>query len=161
MKNNAPTLITWVEMFSVVQQIADQIKPKASLYNYVIAVSKGALIPASLLAHRLNIEEVLVSNKHSDPFDQLPKENLNLLIVDDKLNTGKTMAAVLEASNAWIKENNLEVNIDIVTVFTRRHNRCYGVYLNNEVIMPYEIDWQVPQQLSLWDRVKKTFRIGL
>ena len=93
--------ISWDEFHRHTKQLAQKIKGKGS-YNKIIAVSRGGLIPAGILAYELDIRNVEVVNMSSyDGDKQRTDDEITIhtsvgdvdertLVIDDLSDTGKT-----------------------------------------------------------------------
>ncbi len=99
-------VLTWEQLDSLVASLAASVGRD---YDLVLAISRGGLVPAGMLAYRLDLREILVAGvefyrtdggTHAEPrFLQFPPPGLlegqRVLVVDEVWETGETMAAVL------------------------------------------------------------------
>lgn len=85
--------------------LVDQIISSGKFYDYVVGVVRGGTIPAVYLSHRLGIpmRTVSWSTFHSDQMRESAldiaddiQDGKNVLIVDDILDSGRTMKELLE-----------------------------------------------------------------
>jgi hypoxanthine phosphoribosyltransferase len=106
----APTKIhvSWSELDDLVARLAGEIGA-AEEYDLLLAVTRGGLVPAGMLAYRLGIREILVAaveyyddegETHEEVlFHHFPDSALlrdqRVLVVDEVWETGATMAAVV------------------------------------------------------------------
>lgn len=94
--------ISWQEFHSDTKQLVEKIKA-AGTFNRIVAVSRGGLIPAGIIAYELNIrncETINMSSYEADgtrrPDDKIElRANLDnidsqTLIIDDLSDTGRT-----------------------------------------------------------------------
>lgn len=63
-------LLDWNDIDSrchtIAEQVLNSIAPSSSMkVDAIIGLSRGGLIPATILAHKLNVREVLVHGYHS------------------------------------------------------------------------------------------------
>lgn len=97
--------LTWDRIHTMVGQLAAQSRGE---YDAMLAVTRGGMVPAGLLAYHLQIRNILVAavqfysgthRHHQQPsFLQFPADpflhNQRVLIVDDIWDSGKTIMAV-------------------------------------------------------------------
>lgn len=93
--------ISWQEFHQHTKQLAEKLKSNGS-WNKIVAVSRGGLLPAGILAYELDIRNVEVVNMSSyDGDKQRSKENIdiksfvgdvdeNTIVIDDLSDTGNT-----------------------------------------------------------------------
>ena len=106
-----PHAVPWAELDALVARLADAVGRD---YDLVLAITRGGLVPAGMLAYRLDLREILVAGvefyltgggMHEAPrFGHFPDAALlrgkRVLVVDEVWETGETMAAVLERVRA-------------------------------------------------------------
>jgi hypoxanthine phosphoribosyltransferase len=99
-------VLTWEQLDALVTRLAAEV---GSEHDVVLAISRGGLVPAGMLAYRLDLREILVAGvefyradggTHPEPrFLHFPDAHLlrgrRVLVVDEVWETGETMAAVL------------------------------------------------------------------
>ncbi len=97
--------VTWDALDVLVARLADAVGRD---HDLVLAITRGGLVPAGMLAYRLEIREILVAGveyyrpgggTHAAPvFGHFPDRALlagrRVLVVDEVWETGETMAAV-------------------------------------------------------------------
>ena len=107
MISTEPIAVSWDELHRLVGDLAEQV---GSDYDLVLAITRGGLVPAGILAYRLDLREILVAvvefyttggATHEAPiFGHFPDAELlrdkRVLVVDEVWETGETMAAVVE-----------------------------------------------------------------
>ena len=100
-------IVTWDELEGLVRELAEQVRGE---YDVMLAITRGALVPAGMLAYLLGIRNILVAavayyNDAGQPaarptFLQFPGDPLlrgrRVLIVDEVWDTGTTIQAVIE-----------------------------------------------------------------
>ena len=103
----ARDLVSWEELDRLVARLAEQVRGE---YDVMLAITRGALVPAGMLAYRLGIRNILVAavafyfddGEHADhpQFLQFPADPLlhgnRVLIVDEVWDTGTTIQAVID-----------------------------------------------------------------
>ncbi len=106
-----PINVTWEELDRLVGELAGKV---GSDYDLVLAITRGGLVPAGILAYRLDLREILVAGvefytsggkTHDAPrFGHFPDTALlrdrRILVVDEVWETGETMAAVFQRIRA-------------------------------------------------------------
>jgi len=111
MISTEPLDVTWDELDRLVAMLAEKV---GSDYDLVVAITRGGLVPAGILAYRLDLREILVAGvefyttggrTHEAPrFGHFPAAELlrdkKILVVDEVWESGETMAAVLERTRA-------------------------------------------------------------
>ncbi len=97
--------VSWAEVATMVAQLANDLHDQ---YDVLLAVTRGGLVPAGLLAYHLGLRNILVAavqfytgigeTASAPTFLQFPSDPLlngrRILIVDDIWDSGKTIAAV-------------------------------------------------------------------
>ena len=78
--------VSWPTIETLVRTLAEKIQNTSIQFNSISTVSRGGLIPARLLADRLNIKEIKVDQ------DKIPSDSL---FVDDIYDTGNTFQKIL------------------------------------------------------------------
>jgi hypoxanthine phosphoribosyltransferase len=111
MISTEPISVSWDELDRLVGVLADKV---GNDYDLVLAITRGGLVPAGILAYRLDLREILVAGvefytsggqTHEAPrFGHFPDSELlrgqRILVVDEVWETGETMAAVLDRTRA-------------------------------------------------------------
>lgn len=104
--------ISWPYYFQLINKLAEMISVHAQeKFDLVVGISRGGLIPAFMMSHGLNIPlDVIVTSSYSKKNRQtklkigIPsylcfpdiKKNSKVLIVDDLVDSGKTMQEVVD-----------------------------------------------------------------
>jgi uncharacterized protein len=100
-------IVTWDDLAGMVERLADQVRGE---YDVMLAITRGGLVPAGMLAYRLGIRNILVAavEYYDDAgrpgprptFLQFPADPLlrgqRVLIVDEVWDSGTTIHAVTE-----------------------------------------------------------------
>jgi hypoxanthine phosphoribosyltransferase len=100
-------IVSWDDLDSMVGALAEEI---GTNYDVVLAITRGALVPAGMLAYRLGLRNILVAAvafyddagqpAEQPTFFQFPSDPLlhgqRVLIVDEVWDTGTTIAAVVD-----------------------------------------------------------------
>jgi hypoxanthine phosphoribosyltransferase len=100
-------IVGWDDLDEMVGTLADEI---GTNYDVVLAITRGALVPAGMLAYRLGLRNILVAAvafyddtgqpAEQPTFFQFPADPLlhgqRVLVVDEVWDTGTTIAAVVE-----------------------------------------------------------------
>jgi hypoxanthine phosphoribosyltransferase len=98
--------LTWDELDRLVARLADDV---GGDHDLVLAISRGGLVPAGMLAYRLDLHEILVAGAvfyrpeggtHPAPvIGHFPDASLldgrRVLVVDEVWETGETMTEIL------------------------------------------------------------------
>ncbi len=100
-------VVSWAELDRLVEQLAEQ---TGGEYDVLLAITRGALVPAGMLAYRLGLRNIVVAavafyDDAGQPADrptflQFPSDPLlrgrRVLIVDEVWDTGTTIQAVID-----------------------------------------------------------------
>ncbi len=100
-------VVTWDELDGLVRRLAEQVRGE---YDVLLAITRGALVPAGMLAYLLGIRNILVAavafyddaGHHADQpsFLQFPADPLlrgqRVLVVDEVWDSGTTIQAVID-----------------------------------------------------------------
>ncbi len=122
--------ITWEEFHRDVKALAQKIKSSGD-YNKIIAISRGGLLPAGILAYELDIRNSQAINisSYDNNYDRRPDEKVEIdcnigevdektLVVDDLSDSGRTFRIMRERLpearfvSVYVKEAGKEV-VDI------------------------------------------------
>lgn len=107
MNEPAKLIVSWDDLDEMVGTLADKV---GADYDVVLAITRGALVPAGMLAYRLGLRNILVAAvafyddtgqpAEQPTFFQFPADPLlhgqKVLIIDEVWDTGTTIAAVIE-----------------------------------------------------------------
>lgn len=145
------TIITWKDIDAVSIKVANKIKQDNININCLIGLSRGGLVPATILAHQLGVREILVHGYHSyddkhnirdyenrhgvmyqDVVYDLRKSLLgrNILIVDDLCDEGVTMKGLLERLKKKFHEG--AVNIRTAVLYRKAHSIYKPNYIGKD-----------------------------
>lgn len=100
-------IVSWQDLDRLVGELARKVKGE---YDVMLAITRGALVPAGMLAYQLGIRNILVAavafyyegGEHAETplFLQFPADPLlhgnRVLIVDEVWDTGTTIQAVID-----------------------------------------------------------------
>lgn len=100
-------IVGWDDLDAMVGTLADEV---GAQYDVVLAITRGALVPAGMLAYRLGLRNILVAAvayyddagqpAEQPTFFQFPADPLlhgqRVLVVDEVWDTGTTIAAVVD-----------------------------------------------------------------
>jgi len=150
-------LITWTDFYDVNTKLIQQIQQSGKKYEFILAITRGGVLPAYFLAKKLNLplETINLSSYESEhnagqiehtTVDGFTTEVLNpetCLLVDDIYDSGQTIRYV----------QNLYPNIDTACTYARwdNHTLTYvGEILNYEtwIDFPWEVMYDGHEKLS-------------
>ena len=103
-------IVTWDALSELVAGLADRLRAEATHFDVMLAITRGGLVPAGMLAYRLGIRNILVAaveyyDDEGKPgphptFLQFPADPLlrgqTVLIVDEVWDSGTTIHAVTD-----------------------------------------------------------------
>lgn len=108
--STAARTVSWDELDELVMRLADSIGRD---FDLLLAISRGGLVPAGILAYRLDMREILVAGavfyrpdgtRDVPLLGQFPDDvhlaGRRILVVDEVWETGETMTAVLDRVRA-------------------------------------------------------------
>lgn len=107
MKEQENDLKSWDEIEECVKVLVEKILDTKQQFNVLYTLSRGGLVPARLVADRLNIKQILVDE------ETIPE---NSLFVDDIYDTGETFRKIMS------KVENCDTVI-FATLFARRNKQ--------------------------------------
>jgi hypoxanthine phosphoribosyltransferase len=101
-------VVSWSDLDRLVGALAARVRPEA--HDVMLAITRGGLVPAGMLAYRLGIRNILIAavayyDDQGQPgenptFLQFPADPLlhgqRVLVVDEVWDTGTTIEAVIE-----------------------------------------------------------------
>jgi hypoxanthine phosphoribosyltransferase len=101
-------VVSWDDLDRLVSELAERLAPQR--FDVLLAITRGGLVPAGMLAYRLRIRNILVAavefyDDHGQPgprptFLQFPADPLlrgqRVLVVDEVWDSGTTIHAVTE-----------------------------------------------------------------
>ena len=96
----------WSEIESAVTKLTEKIQSKNIQFKTISTISRGGLVPARLLADRLNIKQILVDGE-SVPADSL--------FVDDIYDSGETFRKIIQRAED-------PDELVFATIYARRKN---------------------------------------
>jgi xanthine phosphoribosyltransferase len=101
---NEKLILSWSDIDNMSKQLSDYLK--GTEWTGILAITRGGLFPAGLLSHTLDIRRIETINVHSYTPENtqgdlnllnvpyIPNSGKNWVIVDDLVDSGKTMKAV-------------------------------------------------------------------
>src|SRR5215510_13103434 len=101
-------VVSWDDLADMIGRLADELRPAD--VDVMLAITRGGMVPAGMLAYRLGIRNILVAaveyyDDHGQPgpsptFFQFPADPLlrgqRVLIVDEVWDSGTTIVAVAD-----------------------------------------------------------------
>lgn len=139
---NKKEFITYKKYGDLIISLCDRIKHMNYKFDAIIAPPRGALPIAVHFSHHLNISNILITN--SQIMDFISKD-ISLLIVDDIVDTGKTLSIltkrILEVSN---------INIITASLYYKTRSifkpNFYCYETTNWIVFPYENVDEIPNR---------------
>ena len=165
MSEHQPRELCWVDIERQCGCIVEQIESRCKSENQIdaiIGLSRGGLVPATIIAHLLNVREVLVHGYHSydDDTNMRNPDNThgvmyqdvvfdlmkslsgkNILIVDDLCDEGITMYGLTQ--RLYKKFHKGVVNFMTCTLYCKTHSQYQpdfvGEYCGKDwLVFPWE-----------------------
>ena len=94
----------WSEIESAITKLVEKLAAKKLQFKTISTISRGGLVPARLMADRLNIKQILV-----DP-ESIPSDSL---FVDDIYDSGETFRKIIQRADD-------SDNLVFATIYARR-----------------------------------------
>jgi hypoxanthine phosphoribosyltransferase len=82
--------LSWDETFNICERLVREILPIRNRLHTIVAIANGGIIPASMLAYKLQLDLKIV---HRPPLDF---RQSGVLLMDDVFDTGATIRAYME-----------------------------------------------------------------
>ncbi len=139
-KNSPKEYCNWEEVESLTRIVADKIRRSNKKYDAILAITKGGIVPARLMARELDIDYIQlipVRNK------KLRKEEMPLLvkdkkylIIDEICDTGNTFCKVHDAVKLF--------DCDFAFLMSRQEYNIRRTYIgkvlnhNKWIVFPWE-----------------------
>lgn len=145
-------LLHWADIHKCCSNIVDKIDADGLKISTIVGLSRGGLVPATMLAHKLNVREVMVHGYHS--YDEETKSRdaknthgmmyqdvmydlmascpgRNILVVDDLCDQGLTMKGLV--SRMYKKFHKGVVNVLTAALYCKTHSTFIPTYTGKEV----------------------------
>ncbi len=124
MTNHSKLFLTWDDVESHTKALSEQLKSKGS-WNKLVCITRGGLMPASLLSRYLDIKYVdticLSSYDETDKQGQLEvikelrSNDSAILVIDDLVDTGKS----------FIKAKELMPNAHLCCIYAKPNGKSF------------------------------------
>lgn len=146
--------LSWKQIDNIIEDFCNNNTKK---FDYIIAITRGGLVPATMISHRLNIRKVFPLQVYETVDDTInakkkePKfgENIDfsfingkkVLIVDDIIGSGATLSYV----NEFLEKFKPKEKTSFCVIFNKgNYNKkyslsdCVGKTVNGWIIFPWE-----------------------
>jgi len=95
MSKKNKTFISWSEINELLDVIQKQIKDSGEKFEMIAGVTRGGLVPAVMLSHRLDLPMMAITTEDAILPISLAKKTL---IVDEIYDTGKTIKSLKQVN---------------------------------------------------------------
>lgn len=142
--------LTWESYLKLIEIVCSKLTDKND-YAGIIGISRGGLIPATILSHRLRLPLSVLSAKSYSQFEQtnLVIGDLSFtkpltgkyLLVDEIIDSGLTIVTI---KNKLEKDHNID--LEIASILWRNSSQIKPDYYAQELVderwinFPYEVD---------------------
>lgn len=130
----------WYEVESLVKIVAQEIRRSNKIYDVILAITNGGVIPARLMARELNIDHIqLIPVRQKKLYiEEMPKlfKSKKYLVIDEIYDTGDIYSKVLHAVKM--------VDCDFAFLMSRYQINLKGAYTgkvlnhNKGIVFPWE-----------------------
>jgi len=126
--NHLETKLGWFDIDFILGQLTNKIRASKQEYDLIAGITRGGLVPAVMLSHKLNTPMMAMS-----PLDVLPADK-RILVVDEIYDTGKTLDKV--------QELNPHVDIAVLIHNTDKPLMFFGIKNDTQrwIVFPWEND---------------------
>ena len=90
MKKHVLVYVTWKNVEQMIDDLVDEIEKSGQTFTLIAGVTRGGLVPAVMLSHRLKLPMVALES-----FETIEHDH-ETLIIDEIYDTGKTIKRVRE-----------------------------------------------------------------
>jgi len=139
--------VTWQQVQRLCESIVSQINESGFKPKHIVGLSRGGLVPATIIANHLNVREVYVHGYHSyddqtnmrdvdnphgvmyqDVVTDLMKncQGREVLIVDDLCDEGITMLGLLRRLEKKFQDN--AVKVKCAALYCKEHSQFKPIY---------------------------------
>jgi uncharacterized protein len=130
----------WDEVESLVKLVADNIRSSNKIYDVILAITNGGVIPARLMARELNIDHIQLipirrKKLHKEEMPALFKDK-KYLVIDEIYDTGDIYSKVHDALKIF--------DCDFAFLMSRYQVNLKGAYIgkvlnhNKWIVFPWE-----------------------
>jgi hypoxanthine phosphoribosyltransferase len=139
-KSSLEEYCNWEEVESLTKIVADKIRASNKIYDSILGITNGGIVPARLMARELNIDYIQlipVRNKslYKKEMPMLLKDR-KYLIIDEIYDTGDTFSKVYDAVRIF--------DCDFAFLMSRYEHNSSGTYIgkvlnhNKWIVFPWE-----------------------
>jgi hypoxanthine phosphoribosyltransferase len=139
-KNSPKEYCDWEEVESLTRTIADNIRRSNKKYDVILAITKGGIIPARLMARELDIDHIqLIPIRDKKLYkEEMPilLKDKKYLIIDEIYDSGDTFCKVYEAVRKF--------DCDFAFLMSRCEHNSIRMYIgkvlnhNKWIVFPWE-----------------------
>jgi hypoxanthine phosphoribosyltransferase len=139
-KNSPKEYCNWEEIESLTKIVADKIRRSNKMYDAILGITNGGVIPARLMARELNIDYIqLIPVRHKKLYkEEMPLllKDKKYLIIDEIYDTGDTFFKIYDAVKIF--------DCDFAFLMSRYEHNSRGIYIgkvlnhNNWIVFPWE-----------------------
>jgi hypoxanthine phosphoribosyltransferase len=139
-KNSPKEYCNWEEIESLTKIVADKIRRSNKMYEAILGITNGGVIPARLMGRELNIDYIqLIPVRHKKLYkEEMPLllKDKKYLIIDEIYDTGDTFFKIYDAVKIF--------DCDFAFLMGRYEHNSRGIYIgkvlnhNNWIVFPWE-----------------------
>lgn len=136
-----------------IETLVSKIKKSKVEFSYIVALSRGGLIPGVILSHKLGLKLVPISWSTRDSGEKesncwIP-EDVNdghkILVVDDIVDSGEALKSLFEDWNSSIYNQLMMENIHVATLIYNKDQGIVPKFYANKISRK-----KVPEWFEFW-----------
>ena len=136
-----------------IETLVSKIKKSKVKFSYIVALSRGGLIPGVILSHKLGLKLVPISWSTRDSGEKesncwIP-EDVNdghkILVVDDIVDSGEALKSLFEDWNSSIYNQLMMENIHVATLIYNKDQGIVPKFYANKISRK-----KVPEWFEFW-----------
>ena len=132
-----------------IETLVSKIKKSKVKFSYIVALSRGGLIPGVILSHKLGLKLVPISWSTRDSGEKesncwVPEDINNghkVLVVDDIVDSGEALKSLFEDWNSSIHNQLMVENIHVATLIYNKDQSIVPKFYANKISRKKTPEW--------------------
>jgi hypoxanthine phosphoribosyltransferase len=134
-----------------IDTLVKKIQKSKVQYDYIVALSRGGLIPGVVLSHKLKLRLVPISWSTRDFQERetncwIPEDvnkGCKILVVDDIIDSGESLETMFEDWNSSVNGNLNCENIDVACLIYNKEQGIVPKYYASKILRSKNPEWIV------------------